>query len=333
MFQNTVIFLTLLLPASAFAQISMWGTGTWGGMQNCNYQVRQGEGATNEDDGLSELQAALKEDQQQLKDKKNEKKKLERAAEKARTRIEKSIAEDQASFIFEHIENERRCDEYKGLENLQTSASPANVSEDERQGPPARGSRPPGAPGQKDDFIAGGTEGNNNVEAPTPANKGLLVIPSYVSNWGQHCDPSKKGSVRSSACNAYRDSEGGRGNSVDSCKKSLTEYRVNYSKGKKLQNEIEDLEERIQMRKEELADAKKEMQELARERRMSQTEGEYCENCARKGSGYVYQKPQTDWSGVTANAITGALATYMGYQQNKMVTEANAELGWPTQSY
>ncbi len=299
MLRRTLIVLTLLTPISTWSQ-NMWGTGMYGGMQSCPYPTRAGNGATNVDDGTKEIQSAISEAQKQLREKKAEKKKLDRTTEKARNEIVKTISDDYAEFIFEHVENSRRCQEYKGYQST------------------------------SQDFAAQGQEGTQEI-----SNGNMIPVQSFtITEWSQYCDPTKAGSVSAGLCTnpRFKQSEGGRAD-AQSCKKGLTDYRKSYAQSQKLQREIERLEESIARTQEDLKEARQDALQAQRDNMTSQTEGGICIECMQQGNGYTYQKPQTDWSSVIANLGTGALATYMGYQQNKMVAEYNSNIGWPTQSY
>ncbi|UOE99894.1 hypothetical protein [Bdellovibrio reynosensis] len=295
MLLRMAIILLTFLPITAFAQ-SMWGTGMWGGMQSCPYPTRAAAGATSIDDGTKEIQEAIKEAQQEIRDKKSDKKKADRAAEKSRTEISKSLNDPYAESVLAHIENFRRCNEYA---SQQPSADPTVTSQ----------------------------EGEHMI-----ANANILPLQGFTSSeWNQVCDRSKSGSVNASICASPKYSAGKSNDS--NCRKALSEFRKQYGESQKLQKDIEGLEEQVARYKEDLKDAKKEAAEMLKEQRLAKTEGGICVECMQQNSGYSAQKSETDWAGVAANIGTGVLATYMGYQNNKMTAEYNSNLGWPTQSY
>lgn len=291
--------LLLLTPLASLAQVSMWGTGMYGGMQSCSTGMKAGNGATSMDDTTKEIQAEIQEAQQQLKAKKSEKKKIDRTLTRTKQNVEKSIASDYADFIFEHMENSRRCEEYRGMQS------------------------------GNQEFIAEGQEGDS-----TFPNANMIPVHGFtVSEWRQYCDQGKSGSVSGSVCTnvKFKETDGGRQDAT-SCKKGLTDYRKQYSQSEKLQREIEGLEDTIARAKEDLKDAKQDALEARRDG-LAQTEGDICIECMQQGSGGQSQRPQTDWANVIANVGTGLFASYMGYKQNQMVAEYNSNAGWPTQSY
>lgn len=299
MFKKIIFSLTLILPLISAAQVNMWGTGMYGGMQGCSTNVRAGTGATSMDDTTKEIMTEIQEAQQQLKTKKSEKKKVDRSVQKTRANIEKTISTDYSEFIFEHIENSRRCEEYRGL------AAPEG-------------------------FTAQGDEGEETI-----ANANMIPVHGFTaSEWSQHCDRGKSGSVSGSVCSSPKFQEQGGRNDTAGCRKSLSEYRKQHSQAEKLQREIEGLENQIANLKEDLKDAKQEAREEAREGgSFAQTEGDVCIECIQNGSGGASQRNQTDWANVIANVGTGLFASYVGYKQNQMVAEYNSNAGWPTQSY
>lgn len=303
MLQKILLTILLLGPVMATAQTSMWGTGMYGGMQSCSTGMRAGNGATSVDDGTKEIQAELQEAQQQLKTKKAEKKKIDRTLQRTRTDVEKSISSDYADFIFEHMENSRRCEEYKGLQE------------------------------QSGEFIAQGEEGDGG----TVANADMITVYGFsTAEWKQYCDRGKAGSVSGSVCSnsKYRETDGGRGSDATNCKKGLSDYRKQYSQSEKLQREIERMENQITNLKQDLKDAKADALEDRRNGlASSDTEGGVCVECIAQGNGSQASAPKTDWANVIANVGTGLFASYMGYKQNQMVAEYNSNAGWPTQSY
>ena len=301
MLRNTVVIFVLLFSAKTFAQQSMWGTGAYGGMQACPYNVRAGNGAVSEDDETKEILSDIAETQAQIKEKKAEKKKTDRETEKFKKDIAKSLSDGHADFIFEHVENSRRCQEYKGLQ--------AKVSES----------------------IVQGKEGPKSI-----ANENLVEVrpPFSLSEWAQYCDMNKAGSVSGAVCTnpSYQKAEGGR-NGAESCKKGLAEYRKSFSAGQKLDKDIEQLQASLQQSKDSLKQAKKDAQEAQRERRQAGTEGDTCIECKMRSNGYAQQKPQTDWGSSIGNVVLGLGSIAMGYQTNKMIAGYNAQNGWETNPY
>lgn len=301
MLRNTVVIFVLLFSAKTFAQQTMWGTGAYGGMQACPYNVRAGNGAVSEDDETKEIQSEIAEAQAQLKEKKAEKKKISRETERAKKDITRSLSEGHAEFIFEHVENSRRCQEYKGFQ-VKAAESVVQVQ-----------------------------EGPKSI-----ANENLVEVraPFSLSEWEQYCDPNKPGAVSAAVCTnpSYKKGDGGR-NDAESCKKGLAEYRKSFFQGQKLDKEIEQLQESLQRSKENLKQAKKDAQEAQRERRQAGTEGDTCIECQARGNGYAYQKPQTDWGSSLGNIALGVGSIAMGYQTNKMIAGYNAQNGWETNPY
>lgn len=286
----------LISPVAVNAQ-NMWGTGMYGATQGCSTQMKVGNGATSMDDTTKEIQAAISEAQTQLKQKQSEKKKIDKMADRARANVEKTIASDYSDFIFEHIENNRRCEEYQGL---------------------AEG---------EGGIIAQGDQGGE----PIVQGRDMLPVQGFtVNDWKQVCDRTKAGSVVSSVCaNARYKEEGSRSDS-QTCKKALTDYRKQYSQSQKLQREIEKLQDQIAGFKEDLAIAKQDAVDAQREARLGGTEGDYCAECMAQGNGGNTQKPQTDWANVIANIGTGLAASYVGYKTTEMVADYNSNLGYPT---
>lgn len=290
---------TLVMSFAFAAQAQMWGTGMWGGMQACSYPYSAAEGASSYQDEINEAQAAIKEAQSQIRQKKSEKKRADRDWERAERDINDVISEDYSEFIYEHIKNNVSCKEYQGL-------------------------------GSGDEFIAQGQEGDAAVQAP-----GSREIRAFtVREWSALCDKNKSGSVSGAVCDGarFRQMEKGRATSQD-CKKALTEHRKKYALSNKLQREIEALENAVARYKDDIKDSKADLAEERREAQRERLEGGVCIDCVASGSGYTYQKPETDWGSVVGNVVLGLGMVGMGYQTNKMVARANSNIGWPTDPY
>ncbi|KYG69931.1 hypothetical protein AZI85_15925, partial [Bdellovibrio bacteriovorus] len=297
---------TLVMSFAVGAQAQMWGTGMYGGMQSCPYNYSAAAGSSSYLDEIKEAQAAIKEAQAQLRSKKTEKKRLEKSMERSRRDVEQVVSEDFSEFMFEHIENNRTCQAYKGI-----GAAP-------------------------EESEAAGDQGGVPVSPVANGDiAGSVQIRGFqINEWKALCDPNKAGSVSGAVCNMARarQPEKGRATAQD-CTKGLADYRKSYSQSNKVQREIEALESLIDRSKEDIQDAKQNYADEQRERQREQLEGGICTDCIMQGNGYAYQKPQTDWGSVIGNIGLGLAATYMGYQTNKIAAEANSNIGWPTQPY
>ena len=289
-----MMILLAFFPLATFAQGMQWGSGQWGGSQGCSYAQQQGKGAVSDDDPLQELLAEIQETKQQLKIKKSELKQVDKLADRAHSKVDETLSPDYASLVFSHIENNNRCSEYQGL-NLKSGG-------------------------------VAGAQGQEPVGGSAQANM-LEVVGMTTEEWSKYCDPAKAGSVRDSVCLAGSTSGETRRADPKSCRKALTDYRKNYADGRKIATEIEDLQQSLDGQKQDLADLKKDLREEARD---ASTQGDYCEECNKRGNGYTFQQPQTNWGSVLANVGTGLAASYMGYKANQTISENNANLGFPT---
>ncbi|MEN0060457.1 MAG: hypothetical protein AAGB31_16575 [Bdellovibrio sp.] len=298
------IWMRIVAPVTAMtiavsAQAQQWTAGMYGGMQACPYEYAGAESASSYDDVIKEKQDEIKEWQSQLRTKENERKRAERNKERSRKKIENAIDEAYTSDIFAHIDDSRTCDAYKGF--------PVNV-------------------------IAEGVEGSQVIGKA----EGVELNGFPMKKWFDYCDKSKKGNVLGKVCedSEISNKEKNRTNSAE-CKKSLTEYRTSQNAAVKLQTEVEDLKAYIEAAKDEIKVAKedKKFEERERRREMSETEGDYCPDCAARGSGYAYRKPETNWGSVIGNVGLGALAIGLGYSANKHAINAAADLGYPSNPY
>lgn len=290
----------LVIAAPSFATSLPWGTGAWGGMQACPYPHSSGENASLYEDQIAETRESISEMRRQLSAKKSEKRKLDRIdVKRSSDRIDRYFAGEYSDFIKQHIENSKVCANYKGMR------SPEQTQ-------------------------IGGTEGGDEV-SPTSQEE---VTGFQLAEWARACDGTRPGSVSPAVCDVpkYKSPDNKRFTAVE-CKKSLSDYRRDYAKSMKLQQEIEALEDGIRSANESIKETSQIAREELREQQREQMEGGICIGCAVQGGGYQYQKREPDWANVAVNAGAGVLATLLGYQSNKMVADRNAQLGWPTQSY
>ncbi|HRO66490.1 MAG TPA: hypothetical protein PL182_02890, partial [Pseudobdellovibrionaceae bacterium] len=153
------------------------------------------------------------------------------------------------------------------------------------------------------------------------------------AEWSRACASSYSGVVNNQyVCSLQRSrNSDGRGATVSDCQKALGIYTKGYKKKMTTEREIERLERMIENWKDDIQTAKEDYIDSLRDRQ-SNTEGGICFDCIM-GSGAVQAERQTDWANVLANGLVGGLAMYMGYQTNKMVSQNNAALGWPSQPY
>lgn len=230
MLKKTLVIFVLLLSVKTFAQQAMWGTGAYGGMQACPYNVHAGNGAVSSDDETKEIQSEISEIQSQLKEKKSEKKKIERETERTKKEIARSLSEGQADFIFEHIENSRRCQEYKGY---QVHAAESFVQ---------------------------GKEGTKSF-----ANENLIEVraPLSLEEWAKYCDPNKPGSVSGSIC-GRNDTQACK-KSLAEYRKSFSEGQKLAKEIEQLQDSLQRSKENLKQAKKDAQEAQRERRQAGTE--------------------------------------------------------------------
>lgn len=337
----------LVMSVALTAQAQMWGAGLYGGMQGCNMQNAVGPAASSYLDEINEAQQAIQDARRLISQKKNELRRAEREAERHEKAIRGVIDDGYADCIIAHIQDNARCQEYSG----NVGNEPIVTGTEGYQGSivsPVAGNRSPagvgaGATPSPDEgaYVPEPGYENNLPTQPTPPISSLdpyipitgnrpLCSPFTQPLWNGSCDPNKSGSFQARTCDlAALRGERTRYRAQD-CKKGLTEYRKNYHNISKLQGEIENLEASIERFREDMKFAKEGFQDEIR----NQTEAGICYECMAQGSGYTSQRSSgTDWGSVIGNLGVGLAATYMGYKTNQMISDNNAALGWPTQSY
>jgi|GEM_PF-3656066 Membrane-bound metallopeptidase len=293
--------------ASAQAQTMQWGSGQWGGMQQCPYQTSMGQGSQSPNDGLDDIRKEIVQAQKDLKEKQNGQKKLDKEVARAEKDISDALETDHADFIIQHLSNRFSCGEYD---------MPQQESADEPE------------------MMVAGDEGGKPVRAKADKKK-MSTKPFAKQDWAEYCTD---GGVAVSVCDnaAYR-VEGGTRSAADKCKKGISAYKKSYSQSQKIATEIDRLKDKIESLKQDYADAR---DTSSSDRQMgiaggggynSGTEAEDCEECRRMGNG-GQSGSGTNWANVAANGITAAVAMGLGYSMNKQIVNANQELGFPTQN-
>lgn len=322
MFLKSLIATLTIAATPAWAQMmntSLMGTGYWGGNQGCSYQQRPAQAMNTESDEVREIKEQLAELKQQINEKKSEKKKLDREVTHAKSDIQKSLADQYAEPVMQHMDGFRNCSEYKGFGQSDSgdSISGADSSEDGSiifsnedmpEGPPpsmAKSSRTKAAPGRG-------------------ANSNMLNLQGFsLQEWQTYCDARKTGSVFTAVCDNSRfRADSGRSNAA-TCKKAINSYRTNAQKSSKLQDEIDDLNREVERANDDLKEARNDK---------SGTEGDVCIECMAKNNSYKYQNQQSDMTSLITNVALAGGAMYAGYKTNQMVSENNANLGYPTQT-
>ncbi|UYL09173.1 hypothetical protein B9G69_001105 [Bdellovibrio sp. SKB1291214] len=288
------------------ASYGMAGTGVYGGMQACPYNYGAGQAATSEDDAVSDIQNSIAQLKKEKAEKKRELTKAERDLKYARRDIDDVIADNYAQTLYDHMDNARSCSEYRGYKD--------------------------------DEFEATGQQGSEGqaaaAEKPTAGDFEIAEWNGSESSRNYVCNKSQRGAVNAGVCitSKFQVKDRRIGN-PDKCKKALSTYASTTQKANKLRSDMEAIDRSLEYAKDDLKDARKDALQAKQDAQREQTEGGICTDCATTGNGYTYQRPQTDWSSVIANVGMGVLGTYLGYQQNKYVTDANANLGYPSNPY
>lgn len=144
-----IIFTTasLAVHAQVSLQSNLWGNGSWGATQGCSYPTMTaptinfgggtpgtGGGGMNSNtnaltEEVREAQSNVKEIKANIQAKKNERKKAERDLEKARQDIEGNMQSAYASFVINHIESSRNCEDY-GINSLPSKRGAESRAQD-----------------------------------------------------------------------------------------------------------------------------------------------------------------------------------------------------------
>ncbi|WP_413558686.1 hypothetical protein [Bdellovibrio sp. HCB209] len=299
-----MIVLSFALNANAqyAAAYGNAGIGMYGGMQACPYNYGGAQAATSEDDEVSNIKQTIAEMKKEQAQKKSELKRMETELKRAKRDIDDVIADPYSSVLYNHMDNVRSCNEYQGTGGSTEDGSEVSSNENPESG---------------------------QLDSPEP-----FSLEAWSQGVNPVCDRRQRGTINPQVCisRVYQTTDHKPGNS-DRCKKALTSYKTSTQKASKLRDEIEGLKRAIEYKSDDLKDARQAAIDARREAQQEATEGGICPGCATSGNGYTYQKPQTDWASVVANVGMGVLGTYLGYQQNKMVVENNANLGYPSNPY
>ncbi|MGZ3746165.1 MAG: hypothetical protein ACXWRE_02445, partial [Pseudobdellovibrionaceae bacterium] len=302
----TVLTVSILTLSSLSAKAQMaWGTGQAMGQQSCPYKVQAGEGASSYLEDYNDLKKAKSEEEAKLREMKRKLRTLEKSLDKSRDAITSVVDSRYSDAIISHMDNARVCEDYD-TDKIPKTRSKTRGADDGENLPPAEGAQ----------------------------SKLTPIYGFSPEQWAQVCIPGKKGGINGLVCSTAPYASSSRGRyTPNECKRAINSYSKDTLDYQRTQDDIARSEERIDRYKDELPEALNDAKERYKEDRQARTEGDICLTCMANGSGYQIERPGPDWAGVAANLGVGLMATYMGYQTNKMVAQYNSDLGWPTQAY
>src|SRR3989338_4625737 len=306
------VFVTAVLVGEK-SNASMFGSGYYGGTQQCAYPTKVGKNAISMSDEEKEERkkvAALKRDLKLRK-------------------IEKHFDSTVAEFLMGvHIEKLNKCEDYKSHPNFNCYANVEKGSTSSQEGD---------ASGNPQSSVISSQCGEKD-DVPDLLKKSW--IKSAAAGGGGYCSAnsdSAKGSVNVSICTdkSLRPTDGSKFKtySTTECSKALKDYRKWRIEQGNAQAKFERNEEEIREREYAISDAR-ERAKLDREyNQRTQLEGE-CEDCDEESRGYKYEKPKRDWLGISAQVGMGLGLGYLGKRYDDRNAEYQAQLGYPpTQGY
>ncbi len=288
---------------------SLAGTGYWGGNQNCAYQQRPAQAVSTESDEVRDAKEEIAELKQEIKEKTSEKKDYDRKVKYAKSDLKKSISEDYAEFMITHMESARSCSEYINF----------NQGDD---GEVISRQRPPDGP-PPEGFDGAPPTGDARPSRSGGANSNMLEVQAFsLQEWQSYCDARTNGSVFTAVCDNGKFRTSGTGSNASSCKSAIGTLRTNAQQANKLQGEIDLLQRKLERAQEDLKEA----------RQNPDSEGTVCLECMAKSNSYNYEQPSSNLANLATGVLMGAGAMYAGYKTNQMITDSNANLGYPTQT-
>ena len=288
------LFLTLLTfgsMAQAQMQGMAWGSGMWGGQQACSTaqasammmpQMQQMQQQPQQQPMQPQQDEATKAAADDLKEAKA---KLQ-AKKKEKQKLDKET--DQArEDISNSIQSSYSDFILEHIENARSCDEYQENTLPSKTGRISKGSRPKTAP-----FTG--------------------------EEWASYC-MAGLGAVSSEVCSDFRSGGGGKSGT---CAKALPIYRKSYQASQKAQDEIENLQRKVEQLTEDYKEAKK-----------NATEGGVCVECMAKNNGYnpQSQAPGTNWGSVLTTVGMGLAGMYANYQSQKTMAQYNSNLGFATQ--
>ena len=325
------LFGLLFLSPNAKAQ-GLWGSGAYQGMMQCPYESRTAKNAVSMSDDEKEEREKITRLKGDLKQRQSEKKRAEAKSDFLRKKIERFFEPEVVEFLLDtHIEGAKLCDSYKSESNrCLTPAAPAAAAAAVN---PLTGAQTPAVPA---------------VAAPSSVDCGSLTdVPELLaSKWtgrangkGNYCVGSTRsnaGGVSASICSdeSLRPSDSKRHSyNVSDCSRSLADYRKNRIELANAADKEERINDEIEERSTNIADAR-ELARIERESRLRNETESDCEECDRLSNGYSYQKPKRDWMSTLVNVAGGVGMMYYGKKAEEAANEYNAQAGRPSeQSY
>ncbi|MFN7729341.1 MAG: hypothetical protein ACK5P7_09320, partial [Bdellovibrio sp.] len=322
-----IIGLATLLGADK-ARAQNWGTGMYGGMQSCPYELQIGEEAASIKEEMEERNKDLKEAKSDLAKMKSRLSSLKSSVNSQKDLFKLTGFEGEAFSIIEnHITGGYSCNTYQRAECRGT----AEASTPDPSRMPAGDIPGNRRPLPQDD----GGASRSGTPQGDPCGQGNLTSPSPFapSVWARACE---NGGLRGSICEQNIPGNRPRGYNFDSCRRYLglwaekqRELRQSEFKIAELDARVKELEAYTKAKKQELRES---IKEYVREQRQAQTEGG-CLDCMITGNSGVMQPRRASGWEIGANLVLGLGAMYLGNNLNKYTADQNARLGFPTQPY
>ncbi len=305
---------------------SLYGSGHYGGMQQCPYPTRIGREAFSMSDEEKEERKEISKRKKELKLRKLEVARAEKEREFAGRKLERYFETSVAEFLMDvHIEKLNKCENYKVHPSLKCFA---------KKGDTDTGKTTAGEANDSGDAEKKEISSKCGEKDDVPDLLAKSWIKSDADGGGGYCsagNESAKGSVNPAICSDTKlRPESDRKNksySVSDCTKALKDYRkfrieqgnaqAKYDRAK---DEIEDREFAASNARERAA--------LDRKYKMEDTEGD-CEDCDEESRGYTYKKPKRDWPSIIGQVGIGLGLGFLGKKYDDRNAEYQAQLGYP----
>lgn len=325
-FLMAFLFGLMLLSPTVKAQ-SLWGGGVYSGMMQCPYESRTAKNAVSMSDEEKEERKKIDRLKADLKSKESAVKRAEAKSDYLRKKIERYFDSSVVEFLLDtHIEGAKMCDSYRSPDRCAaatTAAAPVN---------PLTSSNPQAA-------VASTSSVDCNSLTDVPDLLAKKWTTRDGGGKGNYCvgnTRSNAGSVNAAICSddSLRplDSKRRSYNSSD-CARSLADYRKNRIELANAADKQDRINEEIEDRSQNIADAR-ERDKIEREYRLRNETESDCEECDRLSNGYAYQRPKRDWMSTAVNVIGGIGMMYYGKKAEEAANEYNAQAGVPSvQSY
>ncbi|MCB0422575.1 MAG: hypothetical protein KDD61_16355, partial [Bdellovibrionales bacterium] len=299
---------------SAGVNAGVWGSGAWGGMQSCPYDVSSGYS-----DEYMDLKSDESDLKAELRDLKKELRDVQKDVGEAEKKINEGLRSEVAVAVMDHLQD--------------TTRGPNSYADSCQSGGSADVTAGPTEPQVPLPFM-----GNQSANSTASSFSGPLIVtnanffcinygestshaPLAMDVWKRHI-ARNGGTVNKDVCSqAYFTNGSPQASSISKCKRGIDAYKRAYAEQREKEERMAEIQDELDRIKSELREEKREMRRAERD---GETEGGFCLFCAQSSR----RRKQSNFE-TFGNIALGALGSVLQYRTAKDAIHTAGRLGWP----